>query len=187
MRLKKGTIIGLIGVLLVIFGIILYFVLEVKKEKDTNSEEANKVVENYNTYKTFAEETSKWRSDNILTDRFIEEVNENYDEWIKVYNKYKDKISEHDQKSKELKKLCINKTYSNSDVTSKCDAFVIAYETLVNYYINDIDDFNGLLEQYRESDTIIDKKDDIKDFDKGNYEYVDINDDGNYTGMKVNN
>lgn len=187
MRLKKGTIIGLVGVLLVIFGIILYFVFEVKKEKDTNNEDANKVVENYNIYKTFAEETSKWRSDNILTDRFIEEVNENYEEWIKIYNEYKNKIKEHEEKSKELKNLCLNKVYVSSDVTSKCDAFVIAYETLINYYINDIDDFNGLLEQYRESDTVIDKKDSIKDFDKGNYEYIDIDDDGNYTGMKANN
>lgn len=187
MRLKKGTIFGLAGVLLVIFGIILYFVLEVKKEKDTNDEDANKVVDNYNIYKTFAEETSKWRSDNILTDRFIEEINDNYDEWIKTYDEYKNKIKEHDEKSKELKNLCINKTYASSDVTSKCDAFIIAYETMVNYYINDITDFNELLGQYRDSDTIIDKKDDIKDFDKGNYEYIDINDDGDYTGMKTNN
>lgn len=185
MRLKKGSIIAIGGILLVIFGIILYFVFEVKKENDSVHQGENQVIEYYSEYKTFAEETSTWRSENILTDRFIEEVNENYEEWISTYEEYKKKLKEHEEKAKELKNLCINKTYGSSDVTSKCDAFVIAYETLVNYYINDVNDFNALLKQYRDSDTIIDKKKDIEDFDKGPYEYVDINDNGEYTGMNT--
>lgn len=183
MRLKKESIIGIIGVLLIIFGIISYFVIELKEEKDTINEDVTKVVENYSKYKNFAEETSNWKVENIPTNIFIEEVNTSYSSWIEIYDQYKSKLEEHETYAKDLKKLCINKTYNDSDVTSKCDAFIIAYETLVNYYVDDVNNFNKLLEDYRTSTTIIDKLDNITDFDKGNFDYIDINDDGEYTGM----
>ncbi len=186
MRLKKGVLIGLVGTLLVILGAILYFVIEVGKENNNEKKDTSKIVENYNIYKTFAEETSSWRSENILGDIFIEEVNENYKDWIEKYSEYKKKLDEHEEKSKELKELCVNKTYNDSDIKSKCDAFVIAYETMVNYYVNDVNNLNKILEEYRSSNTIQNKLDNISDFNKGKYDYVDINDNGEYTGMNEN-
>ena len=78
-----------------------------------------------------------------------------------------------------LKEKCIRKNYTDEDLKNKCDAFIIAYEESVNFYVKDINNFN---EQLSDINNQIEDKE-LNKY-KQIYQYVDINSDGIKEGVE---
>ena len=138
-------------------------------------------------HKIFKDKTDKFNEirekyyNDVAKDLYPELVEENYDKWITVLDEYTSVVDEVEKSSNNLKELCVNKYYSNKDISNKCEAFVIAYETVINYYVKDINSFNDELEKYR--NTVDEEKEGINNY-KLEYNYSDIDDDGEYKGKK---
>lgn len=178
--MKKKNLIIVISILIVISisvsATLIYLQIDKKnKEKKKNEEE---IVTKYETFREKVEDFNTERkifTNQVLSDLFEENL-DNYDKWISEAKNYEEKVKIVDDYSKVLKEKCINKIYDKQDIKNKCDAFVIAYETVFNYYVKDILELNKVL-----SEITTNSKKEYKEYEI-KYEYTDINNDGKFYG-----
>ena len=124
----------------------------------------------------FNEIRSKYYKE-VNDDLYPESVELDYENWIPILDEYTSRVDDVEEASSFLKQNCIDKSYSNKEIKSKCDAFVIAYETVINYYIKDIVSFNENIDAYFNENNVSGDK--IKKYSL-KYEYVDSDNDGNF-------
>ena len=171
-------ILVVIGVFCIVSGSSM-MVYNTINEQNKNKKQAEElIVKGHSVFKNEIESFNQARTDfyeKVISDMFIETV-ENYDEWIKVIDEYTATVDKVEEKSKNLKGACVTKFYSSLDVRNKCDSFVIAYETAVNYYTKDIKAFNESIIDFNKN---LDNK--LNEYEL-KYEFTDINDDGKYYG-----
>jgi len=182
MKKKLPIIILVIGFLLILLGVSLVVYDNLSNEKHKKIETEKRIVNNYETFKKKVELFDTKRTsyyDDVVVDLYIESVKDNYDEWISFLNEYTTTVDDVEKESSYLKEHCVNNYYSNKDIANKCDAFVIAYETVMNYYTKDIVSFNELIDSYRNEYDI--SNEEVLDYNM-KYNYIDINDDGKYIG-----
>lgn len=177
---RSKLIISLIvvGLICIITGSSILVYNNISNSKKRAKEDKELIVSSHGVFKTEIEAFNEARSNyynDVASDLFVESI-EDYDKWIEVIDAYTKTIDNVEAKSKNLKNLCINRYYGSIDIKNKCDSFVIAYETAVNYYTKDIIEFNENIKKFNNS--LSDKKEEYK----LNYEYTDINDDGKYFG-----
>lgn len=179
MKNKKLSITFIIiGLLLIIIGSILIIIDKIDKSEKIKLENKNAININYDIFKEKIDVFTKERSNvknNVLSDMFVETV-ANYDDWVVALESYKKSIDDSIDNSSTLKDLCLNKKYSDTEGKTKCDSFIIAYETAVNYYTKDIVEFNKNIDEFNNS---LDNK--LENFESG-YEFIDLDDDGKYIG-----
>lgn len=168
------------GSMLIITGLVIgiYFKKKVNfQEKETKE---SGIIENYDNFKSKIELFNKERENyynEVVNDLYVENVKVNYEEWIELLDNYTQIVTDVENASITLKKECINFKTDNQDVKNKCKAFIIAYETAMNYYAKDIEAFNEIIEKY----ITINSDDTVKVYN-GKYNYTDIDYDGNFYG-----
>lgn len=184
MKKKNIAVLVLIlGIVLIVIGILFVYkeITDMNKEK---KEIENNISDNHEKFRGKVDEFEKIRStyySDVVNDLYPETVKDNYKDWLIVLNNYTDIVDEVEKNSSYLKKHCINKFYSNKDIKNKCDAFVIAYETVFNYYTKDIISFNSVINEYYTQNEINKEESEIKEFEL-KYDYIDINTDGEFKG-----
>ena len=183
MKNKMVIIIGTIGLILIIGGGVLAALVGFNSEKENLSKTMNIIVDDYTTFKKKVENFSSLREQiytDIMNSQYYSEVFDKYSANIEKLASYEAAVTEIDNASSNLKKNCTSRKYNDTDVTNKCNAFVINYEQSINYFINDINRFNARIEEYNKWVTSenTNKKYTAREKYKSKYtDYVDINGD----------
>ena len=84
------------------------------------------------------------------------------------------------------KEYCFKQEYNETEITNKVSAFTINYEQAVNYYIQDVEQFNEKIRSYNDwvqNTQVTDTYKTLEEFKSSYTEYVDINGDGIYNGV----
>lgn len=182
MNKKIPFIVFLVGVLFVIIGVSLMIFDSTNKINKDKKELENKILEEYEVFKQKIDSFNLARDNyynKVAKNLYPELVEDDYEEWLDVLNNYTITTDDIENVSNYLKENCVNKYYSNNDIKNKCDSFVIAYETAINYYTKDIYAFNDNLDLYRSNND--GGKESILDYNL-KYSYVDIDSDGRFFG-----
>lgn len=182
MKNKKIQIIILVvGITLIIIGLSILIYSNIHEQNQNTKKKEETVLTSYNTFKgsteLFNTAWDKFQTA-VSSDLFVESVEDDYDVWQESIKEYKKAVDLVENDSKELKKVCINNYYKNKDVQNKCDAFIIAYETTINYFVKDIDTYNQFIKEYKKDN---DNKE-VSEYVQDIYEYIDINEDGRFIG-----
>lgn len=183
--MKKKTIIiimCIIGFLLVVSGVSIIVYNQIHEKNVENRKIEKKILEEYEVFREKVDAFTGSRNiyhDEVTVNLFPESVEEEYENWMTAIEQYTNSIDEVENVSNNLKELCVNKYYSNEDVNNKCAAFVIAYETAINYYTKDILSFNETIDEYH--NVSVNGKKEIINYEL-KYNYTDINSDGNFVG-----
>lgn len=189
--MKRRKIIFLIlvfGVLLIGSGIAIIAYEKVSSSKYKQNKLEFDIVEQDVNFRKKVESFNERRSsyyNEVASNLFTETVEDSYDDWILILDKYTESVDAVNDSSSFLKENCVNKHYSNSDIMNKCDAFIIAYETVINYYTKDILSFNDVIEEFRREKDLNDNDTNFKNY-VSKYQYVDINSDGEFIGKSSN-
>ncbi len=148
---KKNILIiwGVIVILIVLLALIIIFIKKLNEDK--KEMENNEVLINsyYDNLKKEAEEYNQIRKEISLfiNDFYYETVKEDYENQIESFKKYDDEILEITDIIKELDKKCkIN--YTKEIIQNKCNSYKKDYETMVNVFLNDINNYNKKLDGY---------------------------------------
>lgn len=174
----------ILGSLLILLGIGIFVYKEVTTNKNNKKEVENNITEQHEVFKNkvelFNEVRSKYYSE-VNDNLYPESVESEYKNWLTILDDYTNKVDDVENASNYLKEKCVNTFYSNKNISNKCEAFIIAYETVMNYYTKDIISFNENLNAYRTKNNINLEESKIKDY-PSKYNYMDINTDGNFIG-----
>lgn len=184
MKSKKIAImICIIGILLIIGGLSFGCYTYLNRQSQQNKELENRVLSEYDIFKENVESFNELRSqtyyNEVAKNLYIESVESDYESWVEVIDRYTESVDKIENSSTFLKENCVNKYYSDEKVKNKCDSFVIAYETTMNYYTKDIISFNELITSYLKE--LNEEQDKIKLYEQ-KYDFMDINLDGKFIG-----
>lgn len=187
---KKSTLILiLLGILSIVLGFIILFISNIKKDQQEMNRRMTKIGSKYDTFKKKVEEINVVR-DNLhkefLDTIYYETFSENELKYRKSLYNYEKQVTDLSKKNSTLKEYCKSGIYySSSDVNNKCNAFNLAYEQLINTFVDDVNKYNGNIAQYNKW---------LKEQNKNesekieNYEtkktYIDYNKDGQYSGKE---
>ncbi len=187
---KKSTLILiLLGILSIVLGFIILFISNIKKDQQEMNRRMTKIGSKYDTFKNKVEEINVVR-DNLhkefLDTIYYETFSENELKYRKSLYNYEKQVTDLSKKNSTLKEYCKSGIYySSSDVNNKCNAFNLAYEQLINTFVDDVNKYNGNIAQYNKW---------LKEQNKNesekieNYEtkktYIDYNKDGQYSGKE---
>jgi len=150
------------------------------------------IINNYEVFKSKVEVFSENRS-NIsqqLNDiKYLSELKTNYASLIQGFQNYEKSLRDIDEASADLKVDCLENTFKDTNINNKVSAFIINYEQVVNYFIKDVNDFNTEIQKYNawvSSQTTPNEKDKLEEYKSTYVDYVDIDGDGVYSGVKNN-
>lgn len=182
---KKGWFIVGIGLFLIIIGTIFHFVFSLTEEKKEATERESLIIEKYAPFRSSVETFSAAREKlfaSVMNNLFVEEVATSYETWVKEFQSYQNTVDAIEQNSKELKQFCVGQFYDQTDVNNKCEAFIISYETSINYFVKDVEALNTLLDTYQTK--VIENEQIPVELWSTNYQFIDLNDDGKYLGKE---
>ncbi len=185
MSKKNIVIISIVGTVLIFLGILITVVGIIQENK---KESQNKKEEILSSYRHFKENTDKFIDvrknyyEVVVDDLYNESVKEGYKIWIKELKSYQELVDKIIDTGSPLERLCINQIHTDQEVINDCNAFVINYETAINYFVKDVDDFNSFIQNYL--DNYVTEETNVKKYqiNTDKYHYIDINDDGNFIG-----
>lgn len=177
---RNSILLVTIGLIFVVGGG-LWFYLSDSFAKD--NEIKNKMKNVINNYEKFQEKVTlvsgerQVINDEVVNNYFDEQVSNGYDNWFEKFRTYEESIKKVSSYKDVIIDSCVLQTYKNSDVSSKCDSMIISYETVINYFVKDVETLNKFLDVYNSN-----YPEDVKVLYLTDYKYVDINDDGKYLG-----
>lgn len=186
---KKTLIFILLGVLAIVLGLIIMLISNIKKDQQQMNQRMNKISSSYDVFKKEVEEVNLLRDsihkeflDTIYYETFIEQEGK----YRKSLYDYEKKVTDLSKKNAKLKEYCKNGIYySSSDVNNKCSAFNLAYEQLINTFVDDVNKYNGNIKEYNKW---VKGQNKIEQKTFKNYEtkktYIDYNQDGQYSGKE---
>lgn len=189
----------LIGITFIISGVVFTVVNNYKEEKNKKKQEeeqiADEIKDIYETFYNKEKELSEYR-DTLLNDIkeftvFYTQMPSGYGDILPKVEKYETLLIEIEDMSEYLHNNC-SKRYSVLEANDKCDAYYKNLEKSINIFIGDIELFNSKIRDYNdwteeENASVIKTQnyDKLSLYVANKYtEYVDINDDGTYLGMK---
>lgn len=186
---KVVSIIFLIaGIISLGIGIGIMYKNESDKQKALEALKTS-IVNDYEDFKVkvevFSEErTNIYQSLNKIT--YLTDIKVNYASLIEEYKKYEETLKEIDKVSKDLKVNCFEQEFKEVTINNKISAFVINYEQAVNYFIQDVNNFNEKVKLYNDwlkqtnQTTGVELEEYVSSYTK----YVDVNNDGVFEGVK---
>lgn len=173
-----------VGIILVFLGITISIVSIMNQEKKETEKSQDDVREKYQAFKTEADKFTEARKEyqtEVEEDLFIESVEEDYEIWMEAIKQYQNVVDKVIDNANPLDGLCVGKNYPDQNVMANCQAYMINYETVMNYYVKDIEAFNEFMEEYYTDYQGDKEKYPIYKLDE-KYHYIDVNDDGKYIG-----
>ena len=179
-KLKRNAIIFVtLGLMLLVVGFLFIYLNYSFGKENELKEKYRKINESYDVFEEKLEIITGEReimTNNVVNNYYIDEVNDNYDKWIKIIQDYNKSIDEINKYKDLIINYC-NQEYKDDKVNSKCQSMILGYETAINYFVKDIDNFNKFIEEYNSN-----YPDNTYVVYENLYNYVDMNDDGNYIG-----
>ncbi len=174
-KVKMILIITCIVLVIALIGFGIFKVIDKSnKDRKARQKRENEIVKNFEAFKdaayAFGDESIEYRS--WIKDDINEATLYQYDAWILSLDTMTSAVDDMEKVAPMYKKNCVNKKYSNKDVQEKCDAFMEAYEEVINTYVVDVEDFNTKIAELKEKT----KKEELKEYEL-KYEKVDINKD----------
>ena len=145
-RKKKIIICVVLGILLVFLGITFSVISILNQEKKDTQKIQEEIKAKYHGFKEAADHFTEVRKEYqtvILEDLYVESVEEEYEEWMEIFKDYQEVVDKVIKEASSLDKLCVNKKYPDQTVMANCQAYMINYETVMNYFVKDVESFNS--------------------------------------------
>ncbi len=186
---KKITILILLGIISIVVGLIILFISNLKKDQQNMNDRISIIIKEYNSFSQDLNKVNKTRD--TLHKDFLDKIY--YDTFEKNDTSYKNRLLEYEEdvtdiskNNKKLKEYCnSNIYYSSSDANSKCSAFNLAYEQMVNSFVDDINKYNSNISAYN---SWLNEQGNTSSLKLEKYKtkktYIDFNKDGNYSGKE---
>lgn len=186
---KHILILVLLGILSIVIGLILMFITNIKKDQQQLNNNISKINKDYANFKKDIEEVNKTRDElhkNILDTVYYESFESSENEYKKALYNYEKTVTDISKNYANLKGYCeVGIYYSSSDANSKCNAFNLGYEQLINTFVDDINMYNNNVKKYNnwldEQQNTTSKK--LEGY-KTKKTYIDYNKDGEYSGKE---
>lgn len=175
MRTKYLIIILIIT--LVISGIVI-FIIDFKHDADKTAKTMqiikkasvkldNNITEYNINRNNLADKTSTYYKDNFVND---------YKNIIEILDNQEQTITKTTKNIKILDKNCQTNIFNDSSINNICNTYKLTYEQIINVYVNDIKNFNNLVDTYNNETKLNLKKYTTSSINK----YIDYNKDGKY-------
>ena len=186
---KKVIVIFLLGMISLITGFILLFISNLKQDQKEMNNRISIIIKKYDKFSSELEKVNTTRDE--LHNDFLDTIY--YDTFEKNDTSYKNRLLEYEEAvtkiskdNKTLKEYCnSNIYYSSSDANSKCSAFNLAYEQMVNSFVDDINKYNSNITKYN---SWLDEQGNTVSLKLEKYKtkktYIDFNKDGDYSGKE---
>lgn len=189
---KKVVLLVLIGVVCLITGFVLMFISSVKKDQKELNSRISTIVTSYKKFKNNLEKVNKERDDihkEFLDTIYYETFQQNDTSYKNKLLAYEENITKLSKNNSKLKEYCNSGVYySSTDANNKCRAFNLAYEEMINSFVDDISMYNKNINTYNK--WLKDKGDTtsiILEKYKTKKTYIDFNQDGDYSGKESKN
>ena len=177
--MKKYIIIGLTIILITTIGVTV-FVVDLQKDTENTKKVMQEINDYYHKYETDIDNYNLTRD--TLTKKLSSFYNEafksDYQNIISIIQDYDEIMNDTVKNVEIINANCANHIFSDSKINTICKSYQESYEQMTNIFLNDIDDFNKLVESYN--------KDAEEKLEKYNSkyikEYIDYNKDGKYEG-----
>ena len=179
----------LLGIVSIVVGLIIMFISNIKKDQEEMNQRMTKISSKYETFKTEVEKINTERDSmhkDFLDTIYYETFEENETNYKKRLYEYEKNVTNLSKANTTLKEYCKNGIYySSSDINSKCNAFNLAYEQLINTFVDDINKYNGNISQYNSwlKEQNITTKKELETYETKKT-YIDYNKDGQYSGKE---
>ena len=181
----KAFILGIIGFFFILSGCIWGVFSSLQESHDEMQQKQDQVA----TYSSRFQEAAVAVQDRriqyikaVVEDLFHESVMEDYALWIKELNTYQSLVDQVIEMAEPLKELCIGQEYPDNKTVTSCDTYVNNYETVMNYFVKDVEQFNNFIAGYLELYGNENIQVTLYTIDSNRYSYLDINDDGIFIG-----
>lgn len=183
MSKKKIVIAAIVGTVLVFAGALYIVISSMQEEERKEKETKENLIKYYEIFKENSDkfaEVKKEFNKKVLEDLFVESVTDDYDTWQEAINSYKEFVDDSLAKAKDVEPYCVGKAYMEDELNNYCSAYLINYETVNNYFVRDIEEYNKFIEEYLKNNPKADEK--IKKFelDSNLYSLIDMNEDGEF-------
>lgn len=188
MKKVLSTIILITGFASIATGLGLMYKNESDRQKALESLKTS-IVNDYEDFKVKVEVFSEERTniyENLNKITYLTDIKTNYDSLIAEYTKYEQTLKEIDEVSKGLKVNCFEEEFKEITINNKISAFVINYEQAVNYFIQDVNNFNEkvrLYNDYLKQNQTTTEVEELKEYVSSYTEYVDVNGDKVFEGV----
>jgi len=179
-------ILFVLSLLLIVSGGVASFLIGLKADRDLTyrmMDDVSNEFESFSTFTTLFEEERDNLYGTVLNNTSYDALYAN-DVNIKMQlSTYEGLVDELGRKVVVLDKLCDDVYYPDGDVNNKCNNYKSIYEQVVNYFIGDINAYNGNIDKYNQyqlsvgSTLSIAKYETIK-------EYIDYNNDKQFDGKE---
>jgi hypothetical protein len=146
------------------------------------------IVNDYEDFKVKVEVFSEERTsiyENLNKITYLTDIKTNYDSLVEEYTKYENTLKEVDKACEDLKVNCFEEKFKEITINNKISAFVINYEQAVNYFIQDVSNFNEKVKLYNEYVKQNPNKGlvELEEYQSSYTEYVDVNSDKVFEGV----
>jgi len=176
--------IGILFAMLIIISLITILIIILNKNKETIKENINIINISYNNIKNEVSNYNNIRNDisEFINNFYYNTIEEKYVDNLKLLNDYDSIIGNITTEIKVLDSKC-NISYIDDEINNICNNYKTDYETIVNVFMNDINNYNNKLNKYN-----IDENKRLELF-KSRYvnDYIDYNKDGNFEQKVVVN
>jgi len=183
---KKGIILIILSILLIFIGLGVGLITSMNESKKEMDKKIDDIEKNYKVFQPLTETFQTQRKSyvqEVVVDLFYESVEEKYKVWKEEIDEYQKVVEQIRVAAKPLYDLCIGQEYIDTNTINRCSAYVNNYETVMNYFVKDINEFNDFIDEYKTSyETKPNEEIKAYELDKEKYNFVDINDDGKFIG-----
>lgn len=188
---KTIKVLIILGITCLVWGLIIMFISSVKKDQKEMNNRMDTILKSYKQFQSKLKEFTKVRDD--LHNEFLDKVY--YETLASQDTGFKNKLKDYEElvskislsTKNNLRKYCVKDIYySSSDVNSKCAAYKLEYEQMVNSFIDDVNRYNDNITTYNnwldsngQSDSLH-----LKGYSTSK-KYIDYNKDGEYSGREL--
>lgn len=189
--MKKTRILSIvsmcIAMVLIVSGYSLIFINEYRVDAQEKSSYASLIKTSFTAYSMDLEAISyDIKTTDIFNIKYYTEMKVNYSNNTAELNNIETKIKDAESATKSLLYECSIRNYNDYDIDYKCDTISYNYESVVNAYVSIVEKYNERIEDYN---NWLDIQNSLNTYKLEQYkssyytDYVDINKDGEYSGM----
>lgn len=181
MKKKLIAIIAIIVLGIIIISIIV-FIKNLQEESKNTKKLMNEISEYYEKLEESITEYNNHRENlnQENTSYYQDTFKEDYDKMLDNLKSYDETITNLTIIINILNKDCSNNKFSDPKITNICNIYKQTYEEMINIYINDVNNFNKIVDTYNKETSSK-----LETFTTNNtLSYIDYDEDGEYLGKK---
>ena len=110
-----------------------------------------------------------------VSDMTLSKLSDNYDMIIYLLKEEEKFVNEAKENVLKLDDSCQEHIYSDSSANMICLQYKIDYEEMVNVFVSDVSSVNDMIKRHNDHYSVLNSY-------ETNYQYIDYNQDGNYSG-----